>query len=35
MREDLLGKGAPQPASMLDYKTHADNGSMLNTPPLM
>ena len=33
VREELLGKGEPQPASMLDYKTHADNGSMLNTPP--
>jgi phosphoserine aminotransferase len=33
VRDDLLGKGEPQPASMLDYKVHADNGSMLNTPP--
>jgi phosphoserine aminotransferase len=33
VRDDLIGKGEPQPASMLDYKTHADNGSMLNTPP--
>jgi phosphoserine aminotransferase len=33
VREELLGRGEPQPASMLDYKTHADNGSMLNTPP--
>jgi phosphoserine aminotransferase len=33
VREELLGKGEPQPASMLDYKVHADNGSMLNTPP--
>jgi phosphoserine aminotransferase len=33
VREDLLGgavRGAP---SMLDYKVHADAGSMLNTPP--
>lgn len=32
VREDLLGdvlKGTP---TMLDYKTHADNGSMYNTP---
>jgi phosphoserine aminotransferase len=33
VRDDLIGKGEPQPASILDYKTHADNGSMLNTPP--
>jgi phosphoserine aminotransferase len=33
VREDLIGKGEPRPASMLDYKVHADNGSMLNTPP--
>ncbi len=33
VRDDLLGKGEPRPASMLDYKIHADNGSMLNTPP--
>lgn len=31
IREDLLGK-ADVP-TMLDYKTHADNGSMFNTPP--
>jgi len=33
IRDDLLGNiqaGAP---SMFDYKLHADNGSMLNTPP--
>jgi phosphoserine aminotransferase len=33
VRDDLIGKGAPKPASMLDYKPHADNASMLNTPP--
>lgn len=33
VREDLLGKGVPQPQTMLDYKTHADHGSMYNTPP--
>jgi phosphoserine aminotransferase len=33
VRDDLIGKGDPRPASMLDYKVHADNGSMLNTPP--
>ena len=33
IRDDLLGKGVPTPASMLDYKIHAENASMLNTPP--
>jgi phosphoserine aminotransferase len=33
VRDDLLGKGDPKPATMLDYKVHADNASMLNTPP--
>ena len=33
VREDLLGKGVPQPQTMLDYKTHADHCSMYNTPP--
>jgi phosphoserine aminotransferase len=33
VREDLIGKGTPKPASMLDYRVHADNASMLNTPP--
>jgi phosphoserine aminotransferase len=32
LREDLLGRVAKLPA-MLDYKVHADNGSMYNTPP--
>lgn len=33
VRDDLIGKGVPTPATMLDYKTHADNDSMYNTPP--
>jgi phosphoserine aminotransferase len=33
VREDLLGKAAPNTPTMLDYKIHADNGSMYNTPP--
>lgn len=33
VREDLIGKAVPTPPSMLDYKIHADNGSMYNTPP--
>lgn len=33
IREDLLGKARPNTPTMLDYKTHADNGSMYNTPP--
>ncbi|CBL44608.1 Phosphoserine aminotransferase [gamma proteobacterium HdN1] len=33
VREDLLGNAHPSTPTMLDYKTHADNGSMYNTPP--
>ncbi|MES2237234.1 MAG: 3-phosphoserine/phosphohydroxythreonine transaminase [Pseudomonadota bacterium] len=33
VRDDLIGQGVPQPQTMLDYKTHADNDSMYNTPP--
>ena len=33
VREDLLGGTAPGTPSVLDYKIHADNGSMYNTPP--
>ncbi|MCV6589009.1 MAG: 3-phosphoserine/phosphohydroxythreonine transaminase [Marinobacterium sp.] len=33
IREDLLGQVMPDMPSMYDYKLHADNGSMLNTPP--
>ncbi|SMB28860.1 3-phosphoserine/phosphohydroxythreonine aminotransferase [Sterolibacterium denitrificans] len=33
IRDDLIGKGNPAPSAMLDYKTHADNDSMYNTPP--
>lgn len=33
VRDDLLGRGVPRPPAMLDYKTHADNGSLYNTPP--
>ncbi|MCH2555973.1 MAG: 3-phosphoserine/phosphohydroxythreonine transaminase [Alcanivorax sp.] len=33
VRKDLLGRAGPQVPSMLDYKIHADNGSMYNTPP--
>ena len=33
IREDLVGKAAPGTPTMLDYKTHVDNGSMFNTPP--
>jgi len=32
IREDLIGM-VPGLPTMLDYKTHADNGSMFNTPP--
>jgi phosphoserine aminotransferase len=33
VREDLLGRAGPGVPAMLDYKVHADNGSMYNTPP--
>ena len=33
VREDLLGEALPSAPSMYDYKIHADNDSMYNTPP--
>ncbi|MBI2318482.1 MAG: 3-phosphoserine/phosphohydroxythreonine transaminase, partial [Betaproteobacteria bacterium] len=33
VREDLLGQTLPATPTMLDYKVHADAGSMSNTPP--
>lgn len=33
VREDLLGKANANMPAMYDYKTHADNDSMYNTPP--
>lgn len=33
VREDLVGDAMDITPTMLDYKTHADNGSMYNTPP--
>ncbi|HEU0282317.1 MAG TPA: 3-phosphoserine/phosphohydroxythreonine transaminase, partial [Gallionella sp.] len=33
VRDDLIGQAAAITPTMLDYKTHADNGSMYNTPP--
>jgi phosphoserine aminotransferase len=33
VREDLLGHAPSGLPTMLDYKTHADNDSMYNTPP--
>jgi phosphoserine aminotransferase len=33
IREDLLGGARPETPTMLDYRTHADNESMYNTPP--
>lgn len=33
VREDLIGNAQPQTPTMLDYKTHAENDSMYNTPP--
>lgn len=33
VREDLIGETLPGTPSMYDYKIHADNDSMYNTPP--
>jgi len=33
IREDLIGNASESTPAMLNYKTHADNGSMYNTPP--
>ncbi|MDP2892433.1 MAG: 3-phosphoserine/phosphohydroxythreonine transaminase [Bacillota bacterium] len=33
IREDLIGKAGASVPVMLNYKIHADNGSMYNTPP--
>ena len=33
VRDDLIGSTLPFTPSMFDYQAHADNGSMLNTPP--
>src|SRR3569832_2665056 len=33
VRDDLIGGAAASTPVMFDYKTHADNGSMYNTPP--
>ena len=33
VRRDLLGKAMPITPTMLDYKVHADNNSLYNTPP--
>jgi len=32
LREDLLARGRDGLATMLDYRTHAENGSLYNTP---
>ncbi len=33
VRDDLIGNAMPSMPVMFDYKTHADSGSMYNTPP--
>jgi phosphoserine aminotransferase len=33
VRKDLIGNAQPITPVMLDYKTHADNASLYNTPP--
>ena len=34
IREDLLARSADTLPTMLNYKTHAENGSLYNTPPV-
>ena len=33
IREDLIGRAMEKTPTMFNYKTHADSGSMFNTPP--
>lgn len=33
IRKDLIGNAGPEVPTMMNYKTHADSGSMFNTPP--
>lgn len=33
MRDNLVGHAGPATPSMLDYQTHAESGSLYNTPP--
>ena len=33
VRRDLIGRAGEQVPAMLDYRIHAENGSMYNTPP--
>ncbi|MRR08660.1 3-phosphoserine/phosphohydroxythreonine transaminase [bacterium] len=33
IRDDMIERSRPETPTMLKYKTHADNGSMFNTPP--
>jgi phosphoserine aminotransferase len=35
IKDELLGKVSRHIPSMLNYKTHIDNGSMFNTPPVL
>ncbi len=35
VKDDALGKAPRQIPTMLDYRTHADKGSMFNTPPVV
>ncbi len=35
VKNELLGKVSRQIPTMLDYRTHVDNGSMFNTPPVL
>lgn len=35
VKDDMLGKAPRELATMLDYRTHVEKGSMFNTPPVV
>ena len=35
VKDDMLGKAPRELPTMIDYRTHVDNGSMFNTPPVV
>ena len=35
VKDELLGKVSRHIPTMLDYRTHTENGSMFNTPPVL
>ena len=35
LKDDMLGKAPRELATMIDYRTHVEKGSMFNTPPVV